>query len=634
MLQKMHEYIKGWVAGVIVALIGATFVFWGVASYVTGSHGDKAAVAKVGSESILVGDFSSQYKNMKRSYLQQSDVSKLSSGVNDELKQYLLNQLISQSVSLQAAKSAGFSVSMDQVKSFIEHNAAFQVGGRFSPQLLQAAMYRSGVASPQAFVTRLQDEFIINQIKVGLMKSNFVLPYELRSAYELINETRNVGYFTLDASDFMSKVALKDSEIKAYYDSHKSSYSTPEEVSFQYVQLDPANYGKSIVISDDDVSSYYNSHISNYSTPETWDVSIASISLPDANDSSAKESASSKLESLKSKIKPSASFNDMAKQDGITVADQTLTSSNKMIDGSVLSSLKKGDISNVIVSNNQVMLVQVNSITPAVKQTESSVKDTITKLLQQQQVETLMAKDTKSLGDLVYTNPDSLDVAAKDLNLTIHTTDLMTSAGDKSGLFADKLLLKAAFSDVVLKQSYNSDPVNLGDGSVVVVRTDKVVPSKVSPLTDVSAQISDTLTTQKASQLAGVAAFKVQQDLESGSGASSVASKFNLKWNEAGSIDRQSKDLPKDVVTAVFTSHLQHDGHAYNNVLVDNKKYYVFKVDGWIKGDFSTATEKDISSLREQLLQAYVEEEYASYLAAMKSESKIKINSKILDGIN
>ena len=89
MLQKMNEYIKGWVAGVIVALIGATFVFWGLSSYVSGSSGANAAVAKVNGVKISAQTFSREYRRMKTAYQQQAGVATLSPQEEQQLKQYL-----------------------------------------------------------------------------------------------------------------------------------------------------------------------------------------------------------------------------------------------------------------------------------------------------------------------------------------------------------------------------------------------------------------------------------------------------------------------------------------------------------------------------------------------------------------
>ena len=126
MLQKMNAYIKGWVAGAIVVVIGVSFVFWGVASYVTSSSGDKAAVAKVNGDPITMGEFSQQYREMKKTYLKNTGATSLHDDISLQMKQYLLEQLISQKVLLQSAKKMHFSVTPEQVDAFVQQDPVFQ----------------------------------------------------------------------------------------------------------------------------------------------------------------------------------------------------------------------------------------------------------------------------------------------------------------------------------------------------------------------------------------------------------------------------------------------------------------------------------------------------------------------------
>lgn len=635
MLQKMNEYIKGWVAGVIVVVIGVSFVFWGVASYVTSASGDKAAVAKVNGDAITMGEFSQQYREMKKTYLKNTGASSLPDDMAAQVKQYLLEQLISQKVLLQSAKKMHFSVTPQQVDAFLQQDPAFQDKGKFSPQRLQMAIYASGASSPQAFLSSLQDQFLLRQVQNGMENSSFVLPNEWQAAYGLTYETRDVGYVAIPVDDFMSSVKVTDKAIKTYYDAHQSAYKVPQEVSFYYLALDPSSYSSSISVSDEEAKQYYDDHQANYTTPKQWVVSVVSIPLTASSSDANKKKAMDNLTALSVDLrKTNADVSALAKQYGATLSEQTLTSSNKIVPVELLEKLKAGQSSNPYQTDQGVMIVRLDSVKEASSQSFSEVAASIRSALKSQQLDALMEKDTKLLSDLTYTNPDSLSAAAKALKLTVQTTDLMTSSGEKTGLFSDPLVLKAAFSDEVLKQGYNSDPVTLKNNMVVVVRKGQLVPSKVSSLASVSADIKKTLAADQAQQLAGVAAYKAQQALQSAQNPQDVASKLSLAWKIQKAMTRQSKVLPPSVVEAVFSARLGDKKTIYNNILVDNKTYYVIGVEGSILADYKKASADALASFQSQLTRAYAQSEYLAYALMARDQATIKINQKVLDKIN
>ncbi|MDD1475295.1 hypothetical protein MEO41_29120, partial [Dolichospermum sp. ST_sed4] len=66
--------------------------------------------------------------------------------------------------------------------------------------------------------------------------------------------------------------------------------------------------------------------------------------------------------------------------------------------------------------------------------------------------------------------------------MKIQTTGLVTNSGDKSGILANKKVLTAAFSDAVLKQGYNSSPIEIEPGKLVILRIKEHIPESIQPL--------------------------------------------------------------------------------------------------------------------------------------------------------
>jgi len=112
----------------------------------------------------------------------------------------------------------------------------------------------------------------------------------------------------------------------------------------------------------------------------------------------------------------------------------------------------------------------------------SQVKDKVKEVYERQLVQQTLVEQNDKLTDLAYTNPNSLDQAAAVLGLTIKTTALFTSKGAATGIAANPKIVKATFSDAVLKQGYNSNPIDVADNCVVVLRIKQHLPAAFLPL--------------------------------------------------------------------------------------------------------------------------------------------------------
>ena len=98
----------------------------------------------------------------------------------------------------------------------------------------------------------------------------------------------------------------------------------------------------------------------------------------------------------------------------------------------------------------------------------SSVAKEVKQVYERQQLNQAFSEASDRLTDLVYINPDSLDPAAKELGLKIQETELVTRDGVKNGILLNNKIIKAAFSDPVLKQRYNSNLIEVSSGKVVL----------------------------------------------------------------------------------------------------------------------------------------------------------------------
>src|SRR3989338_2226436 len=115
MLQSIHDRVKGWVAGVIVAIISLSFMLWGIQYYVSNGSSEGGVVATVNGEKITKKKVSFTFHYLQQAQMSQSKAP-LTNAQDQQLQQIALQSLIMKTLLLQAAQRQGFRVSHDQIR--------------------------------------------------------------------------------------------------------------------------------------------------------------------------------------------------------------------------------------------------------------------------------------------------------------------------------------------------------------------------------------------------------------------------------------------------------------------------------------------------------------------------------------
>jgi len=137
MLQNIRDRSQGWLAGIVVFLVIATFALWGIHSYLTSGGGQPDVVATVNGKKITQAMLNMAYERLR----QQQQMQLGASYVIDQkaemmLKKQALSQLIMAQVLSAAAIKEGYRITMGEVEGALLAIPAFQVNGRFSRERL------------------------------------------------------------------------------------------------------------------------------------------------------------------------------------------------------------------------------------------------------------------------------------------------------------------------------------------------------------------------------------------------------------------------------------------------------------------------------------------------------------------
>jgi len=617
MMQSLRDKTQGLIAGIIAGIIALTFALWGVQNYLHTGSGAQI-VAKVNGKKITQAQESIAYEQLKRMEMQ-----KLGEGfsfdqkIQAQLKKTSLQQLIKKEVISQAIAKMGFSVGQKQLWAIVMGLPIFQIDGRFSFDYFRLVTERV-FYSQQVFLDDFKNTLLQTQFERGVVESAFSLPNEIDTMKKMFRQRRDFGYFVISPERFLKDTQVETADIQKYYEQHQSEFTVPEKISIQYIELSSDSLQHKVDTSEAQLQQYYNSHISSFSTPKKWQVTKALLPLPPTADAKALEAAQKKLIEVKA-------GDDLTKIAGAHTTKVWLTKNETGADfAAQLDKLNVGQLSKPFRTKEGYGLVKVLAIQPEVVAPYKAVVAKVKQASERQQMAQFFSEANDKLADLTYTNSDSLEPAAKELGLKIQTTDFVTEAGSKSGILANNKILKATFSEPVLKHGYNSNPIEI-EHNLVVLRIKEHKPEVIQPLDKVHAAIAEKLKTLALQKKVYDFSQELLAQLQKGEAVAELVKQYDFAWHVVAGADRNQDNKDGKLIDAAFA--LAGSGATIVDLNGDCAVLQLLKVYDSPSHHESAKEAEALKSLPKQLGQF----DYQLLIDNLMSTAKIKINEKVDD---
>ncbi|HSG65318.1 MAG TPA: SurA N-terminal domain-containing protein, partial [Gammaproteobacteria bacterium] len=262
MLKQLREGVGRWIAGVILALIAVTFIFWGIDF----NMAVPTFAARVNGEEIPLADFDRALQ------IQQAELADLyrvefTEDVQRELRRTVIERLVRNEALLQRVDAAGYGVTDAQVMAAIRNRTEFQVDGEFSMDLYRARLLSQGIP-PTAFEAMQREQLELIELQTGIANSAFYTPAEYRRYIELSRQQREIGYASFPAAAFAERVEVTDEQVAEYYDTNRSQYMTEESVDLEYIELLASDLASSVEVTEEALREYYEQEQSRFTTEE------------------------------------------------------------------------------------------------------------------------------------------------------------------------------------------------------------------------------------------------------------------------------------------------------------------------------------------------------------------------------
>jgi peptidyl-prolyl cis-trans isomerase D len=639
MLQSIRDRSQGWLAGGIIAIICITFALWGVRSYV-GDSASSAVVAKVNGVAIQQADFNAAYQRLR----QQQQIQLGAAFIFDQkmemlLKKEALNQLIMAQVLSQAATKAGYRITSAEVGAALLSLPVFQVNGQFSRDRFNDVL-SSILYTENAFLNDLRITMLINQMRSGYLDSAFSLPNDVKTAIALVNQKRDFGYLIVPASRFLNHVTVSDTDAQAYYMQHQAQFILPEQVSIEYIELSLPQLASSLHFTDAQRMQYYQTNISNYTLPERWHVAHILVKVPQNATPQQLAAAKAKVAMIMNQIKAGKSFGQLARQ----YSDDTLSAKNDgMLDwfgpGVVDPAFEKavaalqqiGQVSPPVQTKYGFSIIKLLGVQKSQVQPFAQVHDQVEKALAQQQAEQMFSDASDKLSNLTYTNPNTLDSAAKALGLEIKTSDLFSRAGGKDEITANPKVIEAVFSPDVL-QGNNSNVIALDPDTLLVLRIKQHNTPQLQPFPVVKDQVIEMLKADSARQQAQAFGQQLLQQLQQSKNGVVVATKAGLTWNTVTNARRFDNRAPAALVNDAFRTPRPAIANAPTmaGFILPKGDYAVIMLNGVHDGAVdNTSMSMQQRIYGEEIANGFGQLDYTLYVQGVLSKAHIKIAAPI-----
>ncbi len=636
MLQDIREKTQSWFAAVVIIFVCLSFALWGIHNYVTGKDTDEAAV--VNGKSISVQQIDLQYQRLrKQQQAQQPQQEHLPISVEEQLKQRALDEIISQQVLVDVAKKQGYYVTDQQIKSILATIPAFQVEGVFNQNRFQEVINDISY-TPQGFVEDLQRAIILEQVRKGLTASAFLIPDDVIRAVQLIDQRRDFSYVVIPSAYFKNQIKVSNNDIQQYYNQHPQLFNSPEQVKIQYVELTLASVLQQIKVSDSELKQYYQDNIATFTKPQRWHV--AQILIRISNQASANDiaAATKKADLVYAQINAGNNFAALAKQYSDDLISARVGGEMGWMTASNLESgylraiapLKAGQSSKPVRTPYGFVIFHVDAMEPAQVAPFQSVSNQIMTTLKNQRAEQTFFDQREQLANLAFANPNSLDVAARTLNIPIQATDSFSRQGTKEGITANKNVIAAAYSADVLNGHDNSQLVEVTPDRVIVLRvTDHQKASQI-PINNVIGQIKTQLIDQYARLRAKQQAEKMVNLLNQGQTLSAVSQPLRLSVITKKDIKRNNKELAAEMIKQVFRMpkpkmSAQQITYSNSAFALPSGDYVVAQLNRVQDGHFSAANEQERRYLDDQLETSFGQLDYAFYVQSAMKNADIEI---------
>ena len=649
-LQKpgpVKKIILGGILVVICVMMVITLVPGGLfGDYLGGSLTTQGVLAKVGDQEISVPQVAQQARLIGKQRFQ--------GNVPSTLMPYLMQQAAQSMITTKAivyqADRMGLSVTDDELRAYLHQGQMGQVlfpSGNFIGQQAYENFIQSQFnIGVQEFEQDVKAEIAEQKLLAAIAGAITVSDKDITTELKTQDTKVKFDYAVLTLDDIKKQINPTDAELKAFYEQNKQQYanSIPEKISAKYILIDNKQLEDNISVTPDEIQKYYNQHQDDYRIPETVTVRhiLIKTPTPDANgkvDQKAVDAAKAKAEDIQKQLAGGANFADLAKKysedpgsakDGGLLPPLTRGRTVPEFEQAAFNT-PVGQTTGVIRTSYGFHIIHVEAKQQARLKPLDEVKAEIIPILKQQKV----ASQSQSVANTIQTlaRTEGLDKAAKDRNLTVTSTGLLSQTDELPGLGSAPDFMTALFG------AKKNDPPAAAPTpqGYAVYQVTEIQPPQTPSFDQIKDKIAEQFKDQRAQTMLAQKTQELSDRAHSEHDLAKAAKEVGATVKTSDLVDKNSQvpDMgaltgSPSVVFGMKVGEISGPIQAGANGVVVKILDVQQPTEAQMKQDWDKAKQALLQQKREEYENVYVE----NLRNMLEKEGKIKINKKEMDRLS
>lgn len=615
MLQDIRDRSTGWVSKAIIGVIVILLSLTGFEA-ITSTTSNVNNAARVNGEPITQNELAQARSMQLRQLSQQLGPDFDLSLLDDKLiTDMALNKLITRALLVQGAQADGFVTSESIIDAFLLNTPDFQENGVFSAARYDQVLAQMGYSRMQ-FRYMLNEDLLLEQLQNGLAGSAFVTEQEVRAIVQLESQTRDFDYVILEPD--LNALSVTDEEIQDYYQANLPAYMTPEQVIAEYVEINKSQLLDQVEVSEAELRERYELSIANLEEQRRAAHILFEIDS-DLSEQEAYEQAVAAAERLAAGESFAALAQELSDDVGSAAQGGDLGFAGRDIFDPVfeeaLFALQKGEVSEPVLTDFGWHLIKLVDMQAADVQSFEQMQAALLREIQQEKVEQQFIELAQQLESLAYESAD-LQQPAAELGLSIQTSSAFGREGS-DGVFANPVVVDAAFSDAVLLDGANSHPIELNRDSLVVLRIKEHLQPKQLELAEVIDTVRELLIAEKASQQTLEQGQALLAELQQGT-------EVEASWNSAEAVKRSGSGLESQLVQAAFRMpQPKAETAVYEGLSFNDGRYALIRLTA-VNSPVEELTADEIKLYQSLMSSRQGQIDFAAYNRQLRDEAEIE----------
>lgn len=503
MLLELFRNHKRWLMFIAMVLVIPSFVVTGIYSY-NKMISDDGAIAKVDGESILPQQFDEtkrqRLENLRvqlgedfRSNMldsQEAKVALLEAIMNDRS---LVNETVRENIYLSDQ------IAIEMIKTF----PRFLTDGKFDAEKYSNYLAASGM-SDEYFVQLIRGDLSRSLLTDGIKNTTLVPQSISRGVFDLLTEKRDAALYTVNVTDYLSKVKVTEEDAKKYWTDNQKQFSRPDMIDVEYVVFSPDLFKKGEP-SNEDLQTFYEQNQNRFKAPEERRASHILIDF-----SQGKDKAKAKTEEIFKQVKADPkSFAEAAKKDSADPGsakeggDLGWFTKGMMVPSfeEAVFNAKEGDIVGPVESEFGYHVIEVTGIKATAVKPLAEVRDEIVRLYQEQEGQKMFAEEADNFTNMVYEQSESLKGVIEKYNLKSVTVKGIKAEGPADPEVKKLLnqhVVSSLFGEECLVEKRNTQAIEVAPNTLVAARVNTYHQAHIAKFEDVRSDILSMLAAEHA----------------------------------------------------------------------------------------------------------------------------------------